>query len=115
MLTVNNLVRDARFVRVNLKPNVYQNLRKLTVVQKACNHSDIQRIMALYQQLYHTLFVGCDMRLVHIWGYFHQYIHQDSTNIDKRHVLFIFDSRLNKCVGDIDYSNIPLLICINNT
>ena len=115
LLPVNNLVSNARFVWVNLKPNVCQNLRKLMLVQKACNHRAIQRILALYQKLFHTFFVGCDVQLVHIWGYFHQYIHQDSTNIDKRHVLFIFDSSLNKFVRDIDYSNIPLFLCINNS
>ena len=70
--------------------------------------------MALYQQLFHTLFVGCYVRLVHIWGYFHQYTHQDSKDLDKLHVLFIFNLRWNKYVWDIDYSNIPLFLCTNN-
>ena len=68
----------------------------------------------MYQQLFHTLFAGCDVQLEQIWGYFHQYIHQDSTNLDKLHVVFIFYLRLNKFVWDINYSNIPLFLCINN-
>ena len=67
-LTVNNLVSNARVVRVNIKPNVCQTLCKLTEVQKACNHRAIQRILALHQQLFHTLFVVCDVQFVHIWG-----------------------------------------------
>ena len=114
MLTVDNPVSDARIVRVNLEPNVCKTICKLTAVYEACNHRAIQSVMALYHQLFHTLFFGCDVRLVQIWGYFHQYIHQESTNIDKRHVLFIFYLLLNKCVQDIDYSDTPLFLCINN-
>ena len=115
LLTVYHLVSDARIIRVNLKPNVCQTLRKLTLAQKACNHLSIQRILELYKQLFHTLFFGCDVRLVHTWGYLHHYIHQESTNLDKHHVLFIFYLRLNKCVWGIDKSDIPLFLCINNS
>ena len=105
---------DTRIVWVNLEPNVCKTLWGITVLQKTYKNCAVHCVLAPCQQLFHTLFVGCDVVLVHIWGYFHQYIHNDSTNIDKRHVLFIFYSRLDKHVQDIDYSDIPLLLFINN-
>ena len=61
------------------------------------------------------LFFGCDVGLVHIWGYLRQYIRKDTTNIDKLHVLFIFYLRLNKIVWDINHSDSPFFLCINNS
>ena len=63
---MDHIVSNARIVLVNLKPKVCQTLCKITVVYKAFNHCAIQRVLALYQQLFYTLFVGCDVRLVHI-------------------------------------------------
>ena len=114
LLTVDHLVSDTRIVWVNLELNVCHTFYELTVVNKAYNHRAIQRVLALYQKLFHTLFVVCDVGIVHVWGYFHQYLHQDSIDLDKGHVLFIFYSRLNKCVRDIYYSDIPIFLCINN-
>ena len=85
MLPVDHLVSDIRIVWVNIEPNVCKTLWEITVVQKAYKNCAVHCVLALYQQL-----------------------------CDKRHVLFIFYSRLDKHVQDIDYSDIPLLLFINN-
>ena len=61
LLPVDNLVSDAQIIWVNLEPNVCQTLCQITVVKKACNYCAIQRVLALYQQLFQTLFFGCDV------------------------------------------------------
>ena len=66
LLSLEHLVSNALIVWFNLESNVCQTICELTVVQKACNHHDVQRVLALYQKLFHILFVGCDVGVVNI-------------------------------------------------
>jgi hypothetical protein len=41
-------------------------------------------------------------------------IHEDSMNLDDCHILFISYLHLDKCIWDIDSSNIPFFLGIND-
>jgi hypothetical protein len=49
LLAFNYLVGHTRIIRVDDESNIRQTLHKLVVVQKACNHCNIQGVLALYQ------------------------------------------------------------------
>jgi hypothetical protein len=115
LFAFNSRVGHARIAWVDDAINVHYTLDELPVIQKACDHCSLQGVMALHHHLFYSLLVLCDIWIVHIWGYLHHNLHQDSSDIDEGHILLVLDTRLYNCVWDIHYCDVPFFLGIDDT
>jgi hypothetical protein len=112
LLATNHLVCHPRIAPINA--NICQTLGELLTAWQTCNHAFMESILALDQQLGCSFLVLRDARFACVWGNIDEHVCKDASNLDKDHVLLIFNARLCKPIECLDSGNVPSFLCINN-